>query len=192
MTDPPPTVLLTSRRGFLGLAGASASLAALARLRPGAARAAVTDAAAGRARFFDASATAILTAIVERMVDTGEPGAPAVRSTRTIETIDRLCGGLDPALTGPLPLALRLVEWGPYLFDWKFARFTALAAADQDASLEGWRTSRFATRRLVFYALRNLALFGYWSQDETWPLIGYSGPLLRPETGSAPRTGDGA
>jgi len=182
MTDPPSTVLRTSRRGFLGLAGASASLAALARLRPTAASAAATG--AGAAPFFDARATAILTAIVERMVDTGEPGAPPVRSTRAIESIDRLCGGLDPALTDPLPLALQLVEWGPYVFDWKLARFTELAPADQDASLDGWRTSRFATRRLAFYALRNLALFGYWSQDATWPLIGYGGPLLRPEGGA--------
>jgi hypothetical protein len=184
MTDPPPLLLRTSRRGFLGLAGASASLAALSRLRPTAASAAPSGAAPDEAPFFDARATGILTAIVERMVDTGEPGAPPVRSTRTIETIDRLCGGLDPALTDPLPLALQLVEWGPYVFDWKLARFTALAPADQDASLEGWRTSRFATRRLAFYALRNLALFGYWSQDATWPLIGYGGPLLRPEAGA--------
>ena len=27
--------------------------------------------------------------------------------------------------------------------------------------------------------LRNLAQLGYWSQDETWPLVGYAGPLLR-------------
>ena len=26
---------------------------------------------------------------------------------------------------------------------------------------------------------RNLAMLGYWSREETWPLIGYGGPLLR-------------
>ena len=26
--------------------------------------------------------------------------------------------------------------------------------------------------------LRNLAQIGYWSQRETWPLVGYAGPLL--------------
>jgi hypothetical protein len=31
---------------------------------------------------------------------------------------------------------------------------------------------------MAFLALRNLALLGYWSQDETWPLIGYRGPLI--------------
>jgi len=179
MSDPRPAVLRTSRRGFLRLAGAGASLAALARLRPLAAAAGPTAAAPAVPAFFDARETAILTALVERMVDTGEPGAPPVRATGAIATIDRLCSGLDPALTEPLPIALRLFEWGPYVFDWKLARFTELSPADQDASLDGWRTSRFETRRLAFYALRNLALFGYWSQDETWPLIGYGGPLLQ-------------
>jgi hypothetical protein len=134
-------------------------------------------------RFFDARETEILTQIAERMVDTGMPEAPPLRATGAVETIDRLCRGLDPALTTPLPLALRLFEWGPYVFDWKLARFTQLSDADKDASLAGWMTSRFATRRLAFYALRNLSLLGYWSQDATWPLIGYAGPLL-------PRTGD--
>jgi hypothetical protein len=39
-------------------------------------------------------------------------------------------------------------------------------------------TSGLALRRMGFFALRNLALLGYWSQDETWPLVGYAGPLL--------------
>jgi len=28
-------------------------------------------------------------------------------------------------------------------------------------------------------AVRNLALLGYYSQEETWPLVGYGGPLLQ-------------
>jgi hypothetical protein len=39
-------------------------------------------------------------------------------------------------------------------------------------------TSRLAVRRQGFLAVRNLALLGYYSQPETWTLIGYAGPLL--------------
>jgi hypothetical protein len=39
-------------------------------------------------------------------------------------------------------------------------------------------------RRTAFLALRNLAMLGWWSQESTWPLIGYRGPLLTSETAS--------
>jgi hypothetical protein len=162
------------RRSFLRLAGGTAAFAALANLRslPAAA------AAGSEAAFFAPAEAEILTQVVERMVETGEPAAPAVRATRAIATIDALCASLDPGATAPLPALLRLVEWGPPLFDGRLTRFTALDAAGKDVALAGWMDSRFAWRRMAFLALRNLALLGYWSQDETWPLIGYRGPLI--------------
>ena len=172
-----------SRRGFLGLVGSGTALASLASLRS--LPAAAYPLAATPAHFFGPSETEILTQVVERMVDTGEPGAPAVRQTRTIATIDTLCGSIDPGATAPLPTLLRLVEWGPLLFEHRFARFTQLDASAQDVALDGWMRSNLALRRMGFYALRNLALLGYWSQDETWPLIDYQGPLLRRPRGAA-------
>lgn len=167
---------LWSRRGFLALAGSGAAFASVASLR--AVPAAALEVAPAGAGFFLPHDREILTQVVERMVDTGDPAAPAVRETRTIATIDSLCARLDPASTAPLPALLRLVEWGPLLFERRFARFTGLDAADQDAALHGWMSSGLALRRMGFFALRNLALLGYWSQDETWPLVGYAGPLL--------------
>lgn len=167
--------LRPTRRGFLRLAGATAALGTLARLRALPAAAASAGTGAG---FFAPREREILTRVVERMVDTGEPGAPAVRDTRTIDTIDALCRSLDPASTAPLPALLRLVEWGPLLFEGRLARFSSLDPVDRDAHLAGWMGSRLGIRRQGFLALRNLALLGYWSQDETWPWIGYRGPLL--------------
>jgi len=172
-----PVPLTTTRRGFLRLSGSAAALATLARL-PGAQALASTSAAPG-ASFFSASEREILTQVVERMVDTGEPDAPAVRETLALDTIDAFCASIDPVIVDPLPMLLRSVEWGPFLFDLNFTRFTRLSPEEQDASLRGWMTSRFLLRRLGFQALRNLAFVGYYSQEATWPLIGYKGPLLR-------------
>jgi hypothetical protein len=164
------------RRGFLtltGWAGAAVALRGVAGLPAAAASAPATGAA-----FFSPDEREILTLVVERMVESGEPEAPAVRSTAAIDVIDGLCGRLDPALTGPLPMLLRAVEWGPWIFELRFSRFSGLDAAGRDDSLRGWMTSRIGLRRLGFAALRNLAFLGYYSQEETWPLIGYRGPLL--------------
>jgi hypothetical protein len=167
-----------SRRSFLALAGGGAAFGSIASLRSVPA-AAVEVASAAPVAFFAPREREILTQIVERMVDTGDPSAPTVRGSGTMETIDALCAGLDPNATAPLPALIRLVDWGPLLFERRLARFTSLDAAGQDAQLASWMTSGLALRRMGFYALRNLALLGYWSQDATWPLVGYAGPLLR-------------
>lgn len=174
-----------SRRGFLALAGSGAALAALGRLPASAASAALSGAAPAAGAFFAPDEAEILTRVVERMVDSGLPDAPRVRDSGAVASIDRLCLALDPELVSPLPTLLRAVEWGPYLFDWTFARFTSLGDAEQDASLRGWMTSRIGLRRLGFQALRNLSLLGWYSQPESWPAIGYAGPLLARAGGGA-------
>jgi hypothetical protein len=163
-----------TRRGFLRLAGATAAFASLAQLRalPAAAEPALGE------RFFGPRETEILTRIAERVCDTGDPAAPSVRETGTIASIDAFCRALDPELTAQLPLALRLFEWGPLLFDWTFTPFTRMSDSQRDASLRAWMTSRLALRRQAFLAVRNLCLLGFYSQPEAWRLIGYKGPLL--------------
>ena len=56
-------------------------------------------------------------------------------------------------------------------------RFTQLRAAEQDEVLEGWEESRIGTRRTVFQALRRLILSTYYSLPQSYPDIGYRGPL---------------
>ncbi|MGH0033806.1 MAG: hypothetical protein ACQGVK_02120 [Myxococcota bacterium] len=172
------------RRSFLKLGG-TAGLAALASLRAlPAAASGQADEPTSREAFFSSSQQVILLAIVERMVDTGDPRAPAVRDTGTLAVIDRTCAGLPADVTELLPTALWLFEWWPFLLELRFQRFSRLAPEEQDASLRGWMNSRFGFRRLAFFALRNLSLLGWWAQEETWPLIGYQGPLLRSEAAS--------
>jgi hypothetical protein len=169
--------LHATRRGFLRLAATSAARAAVARL-PAAAAVATNR---SETTFFSEFERELLTGVVERMVATGAPDAPAVRETRSIEAIDRICAGLDPGVSRVLPNLLRMVEWGPVLFDFTFTRFSKMSDTEKDASLRGWMTSRLALRRRAFYALRNLSYLGYYSQDATWPLIGYLGPIVVPE-----------
>jgi hypothetical protein len=175
-----PLSLLTvapTRRGFLRLAGATAAFSALAQLRVLPAGAACAPATGDR--FFDDAETEILTQLMQRMVETGLPDAPRVRDTRAVATVDAVCRGLDPAVSGLLPLALLAVEWGPVFFELRPARFTSLTPEEQDASLRSWMTSRLQLRRTAFLGLRNLCFLGWYSQPESWSLIDYQGPLLR-------------
>jgi hypothetical protein len=169
----------STRRGFLRLAGATAAFSALAQLRVLPAAAACSGALPSEGRFFDDAETEILTQLMQRIVETGLPDAPRVRDTGAVATVDAVCRGLDPAVSGMLPLALQLVEWGPLLFELRPARFTSLPPEEQDASLRSWMTSRLQLRRTAFLGLRNLCFLGWYSQPESWSLIDYQGPLLR-------------
>lgn len=173
----PGWTLRSTRRGFLRLAGSGAALSALGQIGWGSLAPAARASPEGPS-FFDPVETEILTQVMERIVDTGVPEAPRVRDIGAVASVDRLCRGLDPELSGPLPLVLRLFEWGPIFFDLHFSRFTRMDDAEKDASLRAWMQSRLELRRLAFLGVRNLCFFGYYGQQETWPLIGYRGPLL--------------
>jgi len=178
-STPGPTGLLATRRVFLRWAGCTAAFTTLAQLNPLTAfgqTQASGDAPA--ARFFDPDQTEMLTQIMERVVDTGLPDAPRVRDTQAVASVDTLCRGLDPSISAPLPLLLGAFEYAPFILDFTFTRFRRMSDAEKDASLEAWRTSRLPLRRLAFLGVRNLCFFGWYAQPETWPLIGYRGPLL--------------
>lgn len=92
--------------------------------------------------------------------------------------IDDLLADLPGTSQGQARLMLRVVEHGTHLFDLKVKRFTRLSPEEQDAYLEGWMRSTLGARRVIFRALKTLAAFGYYGQDEAWEAIGYDGPWL--------------
>jgi len=168
----PPTV---SRRVFLRSLSWSSGLLAVAQLR-GVPASAVAVPADSNLRVLSQREVEVLTAIVERMVDSGDATMPAVGATRTIATIDQALLQLDGDLRSQFRWLLPIFDWGAVVFRMSLRRFTQLAPDERDVYLRAWAESRFATCRLAFRALKNLSMLGYYSQDETWAGIHYGGP----------------
>ena len=80
------------RRAFLKLGG-TAGLTTLAGLPALPALPAAAGDAPGPEGFFSPREREVLTAVVERMVDTGEPDVPAVRDTRAIAALSSSATG---------------------------------------------------------------------------------------------------
>lgn len=162
------------RRTFLRAGGFSAAMLALGRLRAGA----MPGAAAAPAglRVLSPDDARILAAVAERMTFTGDPAMPRFAQTDGLHTIDVALRQMPPEVTEQLSWALWLVEVSPPLTIGRLARFTGLDAEWQDIALSGWAESRFQIRRIVFQALKNLAMLGYYAQDATWAGIRYGGP----------------
>jgi hypothetical protein len=101
---------------------------------------------------------------------------PRFADTDGLRTVDRAVLQLPTEIRAQLSWALWLIEYGPPLLIGQPARYSRLAPAWQDIYLDGWAQSRFQTRRLVFQAVKNLSMLGYYAQDATWPGIHYGGP----------------
>ncbi|MBV8083034.1 MAG: hypothetical protein JO293_05830 [Candidatus Eremiobacteraeota bacterium] len=56
--------------------------------------------------------------------------------------------------------------------------FAALPLAAQRAYLGLWARSALGTRRRFYQAMKTLVMSAAYSMDQTWPVIGYDGPLL--------------
>ena len=173
---------MVTRRGFLQLAGFSAGMLALSRLRPlpAALAAELAGGDAGLAVLTPADAR-ILAAVAERMTYTGDPAMPRFSATAGLRTIDIALRQLPAEVPQQLSWGLWMFEWAPPLFIGKPARYTGMNENWQDVYLADWADSSLQTRRMVFQALKNLSMLGYYAQDSTWAGIHYTGPwVVRP------------
>ncbi|MBX3025410.1 hypothetical protein KF840_10955 [bacterium] len=171
-----------TRRGLLRLAGFSAGMLALSRVRalPAALAAEVAGDAPGL-RVLSPSDARILAAVAERMTFTDDPAMPRFSATDGLRTIDVALRQLPPDVPRQLSWGLWMFEYAPPLCIGQPARFTRMNANWQDVYLQDWADSGLQARRLVFQALKNLSMLGYYAQDATWPGIHYSGPwVVRP------------
>ncbi len=138
---------------------------------------------ASRLRVLTPKEFLVFEAIARRMLAPDGPDAPPYDRERVGLFVDGYLARLDPALAGDVRALLQLVEHGGFLFRFQGSRFTHLSPEEQDAALVDWQRSSLTVRRRGFQALRTLAFLGYWRDDRTWPLIGYTGPMLPKRAG---------
>lgn len=169
--------LRISRRGFLRTLSIGGGLLAVAQLRPTSTRA--RAAVPSDLQVLSRPQAEVLTAIAERMVGAEDAGMPAVRDTGALFVIDQALLQLDANQRSQFLWLLPTFDWGAMAYRFHGKRFLSLAPDERDDYLRAWATSRLATCRLAFRALKNLSMLGYYSQDATWPRIHYSGPWVK-------------
>lgn len=121
----------------------------------------------------------VFEAIARRMLAPDSSDAPSVDDVKPALFVDGYLARLDDGLRSDVRALIQLIEHGGFLFRFTGSRFTHMSAAEQDATLADWQTSRLAMRRQGFQALRTLAFLGYYRDDRTWPLLAYTGPSVR-------------
>ncbi len=120
----------------------------------------------------------ILSAVARRMVAPDAAGAPDAEATGVALFADRYLQRLDEGMRSDVRALLHLLEHGTVLFRLAVSRFTHMTDEEQDRTLADWESSRLVVRRRGFAALKTICFLGYYRDDRTWPIIGYSGPML--------------
>jgi len=118
---------------------------------------------------------AVLSAFVDRIVSP-EPGWPTAEDTHLAQRIDRELQFHQAKMIEDTRQALLLIEFGGVLH-LEFSRFTRRDAAGRDARLVDMSTGHDLEKQ-AFISLRLIAVFFHYTDEKTWPHIGYTGPLI--------------
>jgi hypothetical protein len=189
---------MDSRRGLLKKTIGGALLLGAAAAVPVALRKTKLREAYASLKFFSAAEYSIWYAVAARVLATDptpttEPEArqtgsverpPAPRPSDSFEQIN-IAAKAD-AFLAPLPegdakdLKQLLALFDNALFSFVLGGpatpFTQMTAAQQDAHLRAWQTSRLAVRRTGFQAMKRLCAAIYFGDPSTFASVGYPGP----------------
>jgi hypothetical protein len=157
-----------SRRSFLGVGGAAVAASLVAGYVTLGGDDAEYRALGGGFEpvVLDIAEFGILSAVAAAMI-APLPGGPSVVQTMTAARIDReLSLHHDNTLAADIKASLTLLEYLP-LAQGFGARLSALGAGDQLAFLKQCAAG-----------IRFLVVFFYFTDDRTWPSLGYAGPQM--------------
>lgn len=119
---------------------------------------------------------AVLTAASETLI--GQAGdLPSVRDTRTSARIDRELSIVQGRLLTDVKASLLYIEYAPMLAGFG-SRFTCMASSERTAYMERLSHTDDALERSIFFGLRFLTIFFFYSDNRTWNHLGYGGPLV--------------
>jgi hypothetical protein len=116
-----------------------------------------------------------------RIVAPDRPGDPTIPTAEDVDVagfVDGWVARLPERVRRDLGRFLAYLEHLAPVGAGLAARFTRLAAADQDAVLSSIESSSSDLLRAGFDGLRSLVFLGYYRDARAWRIVGYDGPLV--------------
>jgi hypothetical protein len=93
--------------------------------------------------------------------------------------VDGYLSDLPPTDRRDLIRVLTYIEHVAPLLEGRLRRFSQLSAEVQDRVLRGVESSSSDLLRAGFQALKALAFMALYRREESWPSLGYAGPVVR-------------
>lgn len=117
-------------------------------------------------------------AVLDQSLPTDE-GARRAALDGLLSRIDVLISGLPPHAQGELSQLLSLLASGAgrLALGGPSAPWATASVAQVTEALQGMRVSGLAMKRQAYAALHDITAGAYFSDESTWQLLGYPGPL---------------
>lgn len=100
----------------------------------------------------------------------------SVREAQVVQFVDYFLSHFPPLARNLIGIFFYIVEIAPFLFIFKFKRFTQLQIKDKTRYLMVWENNRFYWIRMGFTLLKMMISFGYCSHPEVKKRMGYFEP----------------
>jgi hypothetical protein len=120
----------------------------------------------------------LLRAVLDALVPQGGAFPIGAADTDLDDAVARYFESLHGLGPVGLRLLLRIIEYGPIVFE-RTRPFSRLDPGARARALAVWETSRLGIRRQVIASLKLIALMHFYERRETWPGIGYDDAYLR-------------
>ena len=121
----------------------------------------------------------LLHLLTSTIVPEGGAFAAGAATMRLDQTVWQYFARLHPLGTTGLTVILYVIEFGPYLFGPRRRRFSRLDAAEREAYIAGWETSRLGPRRQLLNGLKLAVMLHFYDTPEVAAAVGFDGAYLR-------------
>ena len=121
----------------------------------------------------------LLRLLTSTLVPEGGAFAAGASTVQLDQTVWQYFGRLHPLGTTGLTAILYVVEFGPLIFGPRRRRFSRLNAAQREAYLAGWESSRFAPRRQLLNGIKLAAMLHFYDVPEVANAVGFDGSYVR-------------
>jgi hypothetical protein len=121
----------------------------------------------------------LLSLLTSTMVPEGGAFAAGASTVQLDQAVWQYFGQLHSLGPAGLTLILYVIELGPYIFGPRRRRFSRLSAAEREAYLAGWESSRLAPRPQLLNGLKLAVMLHFYDRPEVATAVGFDGTYLR-------------
>jgi len=121
----------------------------------------------------------LLRLLTSTLVPEGGAFAAGASTVQLDQTVWQYFGRLHPLGTTGLVAILYVIELGPYIFGPRRRCFSRLNAAEREAYVAGWESSRLAARRQLLNGLKLAVMLHFYDRPEVATAVGFDGTYVR-------------
>lgn len=132
-------------------------------------------------RYLSSAQYQLVEKLIQVLLPVNDSGLYAPDKLPVVAKVDALLGTIRRDIRQQLLIGLTLFDNLAVLGGGSFGRFVDLSAPNASDYVSRWMSSSVFPVRAIASSAARLVKSAYWSFPETWPAIGFAGPVTQPQ-----------